>query len=221
MRPRPLLAILAAAAAPVLCGSYRGFDAEAIARLVEGRRLVLQCGCPETPRLDQGSAPVYAMQTGGASESDTAFRARVTRAFLDGLARASMGRVAFDSSACRTGPASRLIAGPRGHALLVDSSRLHDGDPILALGLFQFRRAIQTERGRASLAIAPGGDPGLVASMPFGIYDPATRDFVYADHEEANGVAPNATVLRPEIWENAARRLGEEIGEDLARLPGR
>ncbi|MCB9495503.1 MAG: hypothetical protein H6686_01265 [Fibrobacteria bacterium] len=221
-----ILALLASSPSRSLAGKIRGYDKQTIATVLTGKQIVVPAGCPEEPRLDETDGKIFARHFPGVSEEDSAFRGRVTRSFRAGLAKAAGKRLVFDSLACRTGDASKLVTDLGGKAAMLDGSRVTTDGVYLALGIFHFEGPTATEEMANSAKPALMGgqrDHSLGARLDFGIYDPLERILVYHDSKKV-AAADNYLVVEeitPENWEDAAFKLGTEIGKVLMKLPGK
>lgn len=206
-------------------GSIDGYDSKTIADVLKGRKIVVAAGCPEEPRLDEDITNVFEKNFGGVPEDDSAFRAKVTAAFVAGLAKTGGARLEFDSTACRTGPSSKMVQDLEGRSAMIDGRRSAGGRAYLALGIFLFESPASWEKHLADpMKPLDGARLQTVgARVSYGVYDPGERILVYHGTERATA-SDDFLVVRiigPEHWEQAARELGEKIGRKLAKLPGK
>lgn len=208
-------------------GSVDGYDAKILESVLKGRKIVVAAGCPEEPRLNEGITNVFEKNFGGVPEDDSAFRAKVTSAFLAGLAKTGGSRLEFDSTACRMGASSKVVEDVDGHSAMIDGRRASAGKAYLALGFFHYESPEEWEKflDRPGKLVPGPGLQKVGARLSFGIYDPQERLLVY--HNTARTTASDdipllkVRLLGPEHWEESARRLGEKIGKVLAKLPGK
>lgn len=232
MTPRRLVLLLAAvlvATPRTHAGKIDGYDAKTIETALEGRKIVVQTGCLEEPRLNEGIAPIYAKHYPGVSEDDSAFRSRVTKAFYAGLAKKAGSRIEFDSTACRTGAKSKMVADLDGHSAMIDGSRVVGTKAYLALGMFLFESPSywEQELARSSSpmmnSVTGANVMSIGARMSFGIYDTQERLLVYFGTAKAAAIDDLILIkiISPEHWEQSAAKLGEKIGAKIAKLPGK
>lgn len=211
--------------APGHAGKIDGYDSKTIETALEGRKIVVQVGCLEEPRLNEGIMNIFEKHYPGRSEDDSTFRAAVTKAFFAGLAKKAGARIEFDSLACRTGSTSKVVADLDGHNAMLDGSRISGSKAYLALGFFLYESPSSWERHVFDDPKYPTGahDQSIGARMSYGIYDTQERLLVYYATEKVTAVDDLILIkfITPEHWERAATRLGEKIGAKIAKLPGK
>lgn len=224
-----LLAVAGLLPIASFAGTIDGYDADAIKTALKGKKIVVQSGCLEEPRQNEAIAKLFEDEFSGISEDDSAFRRTVTKAFLEGLAKKAGKRIEFDTTACRTGAKSKMVADLDGHDAMVDGSRIVGTKAYLALGIFLYESPSFWEQEFArkapiGVALAAGAQELSVgARLSFGIYDPQERLLVYYGSAKAAAMDGYSVmgIVKPEHWEIAARKLGEKIGATIAGLPGR
>lgn len=202
-----------------------GYDADAIKTALKGKKIVIQNGCLEEPRLRDDIAKTYASHFPGIPEDDSAFRSKVTKAFYEGLAKKARDRIEFDSTACRTGAKSKMVTDIDGHSAMLDGGRINGSKAYLALGIFHFESPSYVEQELARrTSDGMGTTPfAIYARIPFGIYDTQERLLVYYGDVKAAAVDDYIVIklVTREHWEASARKLGEQIGAIIAKLPGK